>query len=507
MSEVMLEMKDIIKDFPGVRALDHVNLKAYRGEVLALVGENGAGKSTLMKVLSGVHPNSTHEGEIYIEGEKKEFANTKEAEAAGVAIIHQELNLIPGMSVAENIFLDRQFTNGLSIDWNKLYDETEKVLARLNIYDIEPIDLIKDLTVGKQQMIEIAKALALDAEILVLDEPTSALTDSEVDELFRVINELKEQGVCMVFISHKMDEIKEIADRVAVLRDGKSIGDITKIEDITLDGIITRMVGNEVDEMFPKEEFERGEKTLEVKDLEVDHPLREGEKKVKGVSFEAYQGEILGIAGLMGSGRTELVSGIFGAYPDDTHGEVYVRGEKVELNSPEEAVEHGIGLIPEDRKEIGLLLTCNVVDNVSVASLDKFSTFGVMDELEERKNTREYVDKLSIKTPSINANVATLSGGNQQKVVIGKWLTTDPDILILDEPTRGIDVGAKVEIHRLMNKLVKQGVTVIMISSELPEVLGMSDRILVMCEGEAVATLDRAEATKEKVMEYASGNF
>ncbi|MBM7556493.1 ABC-type sugar transport system ATPase subunit [Halanaerobacter jeridensis] len=507
LSEVMLEMKDIIKDFPGVRALDHVNLKAYKGEVLALVGENGAGKSTLMKVLSGVHPASTHEGEIYIKGERKKFANTKEAESAGVAIIHQELNLIPGMSVAENIFLDRQYTNGPSINWGKLYNETEKVLARLNIYDIEPTDLIKDLTVGKQQMIEIAKALSLNAEILVLDEPTSALTDSEVDELFRVINELKEQGVCMVFISHKMEEIEQIADRVAVLRDGKSIGDITKIEDITLDGIITRMVGDEVDEMFPKEKFERGEKTLEVRDLEVDHPLREGEKKVKGVSFEAYKGEILGIAGLMGSGRTELVSGIFGAYPDDTHGEVYIRGDKVEINSPEEAVEHGIGLIPEDRKEIGLLLTRNVVDNVSAASLSKFSTMGVMNEQEERKNTREYVDQLSIKTPSIDANVATLSGGNQQKVVIGKWLTTDPDILILDEPTRGIDVGAKVEIHRLMNKLVEQGVTVIMISSELPEVLGMSDRVLVMCEGEAVATLDRAEATKEKVMEYASGNF
>ena len=508
LSEVMLEMRDIIKDFPGVRALDHVNLEARKGEVLALVGENGAGKSTLMKVLSGVHPYPTYEGEIYIKDERKEFANTKEAEESGVAIIHQELNLIPGMSVAENIFLDRQFTTATgAIDWNKLYDETEKVLARLNIYDIEPTDLIKDLTVGKQQMIEIAKALSLNAEILVLDEPTSALTDSEVDELFRVVNELKGQNVCMVFISHKMEEIEEIADRVAVLRDGKSIGDITKIENITLDGIITRMVGDEVDEMFPKEEFERGQKTLEVKGLEVDHPLREGEKKVKDVSFEAYKGEILGIAGLMGSGRTELVSGVFGAYPEDTSGEVYVKGEKVDINSPEEAVEHGIGLIPEDRKEIGLLLTRNVVDNVSAASLDKFSEFGVMNELEERKNTEDYVDRLSIKTPDIDTNVTTLSGGNQQKVVIGKWLTTDPDILILDEPTRGIDVGAKVEIHRLMNKLVEQGVTVIMISSELPEVLGMSDRVMVMCEGEAVATLDREEATKEKVMEYASGNF
>ena len=508
LSEVMLEMKDIIKDFPGVRALDHVNLEAYKGEVLALVGENGAGKSTLMKVLSGVHPYPTYEGEIYIKGERREFASTKEAEEAGVAIIHQELNLIPGMSVAENIFLDRQFTTAAgAIDWNKLYDETEKVLARLNIYDIQPTDLIKDLTVGNQQMIEIAKALSLDAQILVLDEPTSALTDSEVDELFRVINNLKDQGVCMTYISHKMEEIEEIADRVAVLRDGKSIGDITKIEDITLEGIITRMVGDEVDEMFPKEKFERGEKTLEVKNLEVDHPLREGEKKVKNVSFEAYKGEILGIAGLMGSGRTELVSGVFGAYPEDTQGEVYIKGEKVDISSPEEAVEHGIGLIPEDRKEVGLLLTRNVVDNTSAASLDKFSTMGVMDELEERKNTHDYVEQLSIKTPGIDTNVATLSGGNQQKVVIGKWLTTDPDILILDEPTRGIDVGAKVEIHRLMNKLVEQGVTVIMISSELPEVLGMSDRVMVMCEGEAVATLDRTEATKERVMEYASGNF
>ncbi|MGM0369815.1 MAG: sugar ABC transporter ATP-binding protein [Bacillota bacterium] len=508
MSEVMLKMKDIIKDFPGVRALDHVNLEAYKGEVLALVGENGAGKSTLMKVLSGVHPYSTYEGEMYVKGERKEFENTKQAEESGVAIIHQELNLIPGMSVAENIFLDRQFTDSMgAINWSELYNETEQVLARLNIYDIAPTDLIKDLTVGKQQMIEIAKALSLDAEILVLDEPTSALTESEVDELFRVIEELKKQDVCMVFISHKMEEIERIADRVAVLRDGESIGDITKLEDITLDGIITRMVGSEVDEMFPKEEFERGEKTLEVKDLEVDHPLREGEKKVKNVSFEAYKGEILGIAGLMGSGRTELVSGIFGAYPEDTSGEIYIHGERIEIDSPKKAVEHGIGLIPEDRKELGLLLTRDVVDNICAASLDKFSKFGVMDELEERKNTNEYVEKLAVKTPSIYTDVVTLSGGNQQKVVIGKWLTTDPEILILDEPTRGIDVGAKVEIHRLMNKLVEQGVTVIMISSELPEVLGMSDRVLVMCEGEAVATLDRADATKERVMEYASGNF
>ena len=509
LGEVMLKMEDIIKDFPGVRALDHVNLTARRGEVLSLVGENGAGKSTLMKVLSGVHPTETYEGELYVDGELKEFANTKQAEEAGVAIIHQELNLIPGLSVAENIFLDRQFTTELGvIDWEKMRYKAKEVLARLNIDDIDPSTLIKELPVGKQQMVEIAKALSLDAEILVLDEPTSALTESEAEELFRVIRELRDQDVCMIFISHKMEEIEQVADRVAVLRNGKSIGDIEKLEDITVDEIINRMVGEEVDEMFPKQEFERGEKTLEVKDIEVDHPLREGEKKVKEVSFSAYKGEILGIAGLMGSGRTELVSGIFGAYPEDSRGEVYIKGEKIEINSPEEAVKQGLGLIPEDRKEIGLLLSRDVVDNISAASLDKFSNdLGIMQPLKEQQNCHNYVDQLAIKTPSIFSNVSTLSGGNQQKVVLGKWLSSDPDILFLDEPTRGIDVGAKVEIHRLMNRLVEQGVTVIMISSELPEILGMSDRILVMCEGEAVAMLDGEETNKEEVMEYASGNF
>ncbi len=508
MSEVILEMKDIIKDFPGVRALDHVNFQARRGEVLALVGENGAGKSTLMKVLSGVWPYPTYEGDIYIDGELKRFSNTKEAEKSGVAIIHQELNLIPGLNVAENIFLDRQFTNNVgAIDWNKLYSETGELLDKLGIDDIHATDLIKELTVGKQQMIEIAKALSLNAEILVFDEPTSALTNTEVEQLFKIINELKNQGVCIIYISHKMEEIKEIGDRVSVLRDGETIGETTKIKDITLDQIITRMVGRDISNMFPKKEFERGEKTLEVKNIEVAHPLLAGERKVKGVSFDAYKGEILGIAGLMGSGRTELVSGIFGAFPEESKGEVFVNGKKVEIKSPRDAIDHGIGLITEDRKKLGLLLNQDLVFNTTLPSLDNVSDGGIINNLEERKITKKYVELLATKTPSIDANVDTLSGGNQQKVVVGKWLATKPEILILDEPTRGIDVGAKVEIYNLMNQLVEDGVTVIMISSELPEILGMSDRILVMCEGELVANLDREEATKEKVMEYATGNF
>nr|WP_320408963.1 MULTISPECIES: sugar ABC transporter ATP-binding protein [unclassified Candidatus Frackibacter] len=508
LSEVILEMKDIIKDFPGVRALDHVNFQARTGEVLALVGENGAGKSTLMKVLSGVWPYPTYEGELYIKGDLKEFTNTREAEEAGVAIIHQELNLIPGLSVTENIFLDKQETNFCGkIEWFKLHSKTKELLEKLNITDIQPTDLIKELTVGQQQMIEIAKALSVNAEILVFDEPTSALTDREIEDLFMIIRALKAQGVCMIYISHKMEEIEEIADRVTVLRDGKTIGETTRIKDITLDEIITRMVGRDIEDMFPKQDFEQGEKTLEVKGINVEHPFLTDEKKVEDVSFSAYKGQILGIAGLMGSGRTELVSGIFGVNPDETTGEVYLNGKELSINSPQDAIQEGIGLVTEDRKLLGLLLGQDIVTNTTLASLDYVSKYGVINKLEERKVTNKYVDELNIKTPNIDVNVNTLSGGNQQKVVIGKWLATKPEVLILDEPTRGIDVGAKVEVYRLMNKLVEEGVTVIMISSELPEIMGMSDRVLVMCEGKLVADLDREEATKEKVMEYATGNF
>ena len=509
MGDVVLEMKNIIKDFPGVRALNSVNFQARSGEVLALMGENGAGKSTLMKVLSGVWPYPTYEGDIYIRGELKRFSNTKDAEASGVAIIYQELNLIPDLTVAENIFLDRQFTGVAGmINWSKLFAEAQLLLDELNIKDFKPTDKVKELTVGKQQMVEIAKALSKKANILVFDEPTSALTDKEVASLFEIIRKLKKQGVCMSYISHKMEELQQIADRIIVLRDGQTIGDVTPLSELTMDQIISRMVGRDIKDMFPKKTFERKEKVLEVKNFEVDHPLLPGEKKVKNASFSAYQGEILGISGLMGSGRTELVSAIFGALPGQSRGEVYLQGQKKQIRSPQDAIELGLALVTEDRKRIGLVLGQSVVQNMMISSLETIcNRWGIINPAKERNLAQSYVKQLGVKTPGLDVGIETLSGGNQQKVIIAKWLNTKPRVLILDEPTRGIDVGAKVEIYNLLNKLVEEGVTVIIISSELPEVMGMSDRILVMCEGEIVAELTRNQATKEMIMEYATGSF
>ncbi|MGP3777338.1 sugar ABC transporter ATP-binding protein [Halanaerobium saccharolyticum] len=506
MAEEILEMKNIIKDFPGVRALDHVNFALEKGEILALVGENGAGKSTLMKVLSGVWPYPTYEGDIYLDDMLVRFENTREAEEAGIGIIHQELNLLPDLSVAENIFLDRQPLNKFGgIKWEELYHNAEKVLARLNM-NIDPRTELGDLTVGKQQMVEIAKALSLDTRILVFDEPTSALTESEVNELFTVINELRASGVSIIYISHKMEEIEEIADSVVVLRDGATIGEKINIDQVTLDEIITRMVGRDINDLFPKKDFKRGEKTLEVKNISVPDPFSPDKKLVDNVSFSAYKGEILGISGLMGAGRTELVNAIFGVYGKKREGEIYLNGQKLKIKSPADAIKNGIALVTEDRKELGLLLDKNLVMNMTLPSIKKFSSKMAMDNHAERTVAEKYVDELNIKTPSLDVFVEKLSGGNQQKVVIGKWLITDSDVLILDEPTRGIDVGAKTEVYRLMNQLVEEGVTVIMISSELPEIMGMSDRIVVMSEGKKTAELDRSEADQETIMKYATGN-
>ena len=508
MSEVVLKMEHIVKEFPGVRALDDVNFEARSGEVLALVGENGAGKSTLMKVLGGAWPYPTYQGDIFIKGENRRFHNTREAEQSGIAIIYQELNLIPELTVAENIFLDRQPTNRIgAIDWRRLNDDAQTLLDELGIRDFGPADQVKHLTVGRQQMVEIAKALSKRASILVLDEPTSALTDREVAELFSIIRKLKQDGVCMCYISHKMEEIKEVADRVVVLRDGQTIGDVTAITDITLDQIIARMVGRDIKDMFPPRGRQRGEKILEVRNLDVDHPDLPGEKRVRNASFSAYRGEILGIAGLMGAGRTELVSAIFGACPGATHGDVLVAGKKIEIRSPADAIDHGIALLTEDRKALGLFLGQSIAFNTTIASLPTISTrlAGVIDAARERALVEKYVEELGVKTPDIDTIVGTLSGGNQQKVVLGKWLNASPEIFILDEPTRGIDIGAKVEIYKLLNRLAGQGVAIIMISSELPEVLGMSDRILVMREGAIVAEFTRDEATREAIMEFATG--
>ncbi|MDZ7908583.1 MAG: sugar ABC transporter ATP-binding protein [Gemmobacter sp.] len=508
-NEIVLKMVDITKEFPGVKALSHVNFEARAGELLALMGENGAGKSTLMKVLSGVWPYPTYTGDIYVNGEKKTFSGTRQAEDAGIAIIYQELNLIPEMTVAENIFLDRQFTDAFGrIDWVRLNHETKLLLDELGIRDFLPTDKVSSITVGKQQMVEIAKALSKKARILVLDEPTSALTEKEVADLFRIIRKLKADGVCMCYISHKMEEIQQVADRIVVLRDGQTIGDVTPIAEITLDQIISRMVGRDIKDMFPKRAARRGRAILEVKGMEVDHPTIPGEKRVKKSSFVAYEGEILGISGLMGAGRTELVGGIFGAYPGLARGEVWLDGKKLTIRTPRDAIDAGIALLTEDRKALGLFLSEPISFNTTISSLETISSkiVGVINHAQEQELVTGYVKRLGVKTPSINTIIGTLSGGNQQKVILGKWLNSKPKVFILDEPTRGIDIGAKVEIYKLLHSLVEQGVAVIVISSELPEVLGVSDRILVMSEGEIVSEFNRDSATKEAIMEYATGS-
>ncbi|MGA2056310.1 MAG: sugar ABC transporter ATP-binding protein [Bradyrhizobium sp.] len=507
MSNVVLKMEHIVKEFPGVRALDDVNFEARSGEVLALMGENGAGKSTLMKVLGGVWPYPSYQGDIFIKGEKRRFHSTREAMDAGIAIIHQELNLIPELSVAENIFLDRQPTNSFgAIDWHQMNADAGTLLAELGLSDVRPTDQVKHIAVGKQQMVEIAKALSKRAQILILDEPTSALTDKEVTELFRVIRGLRESGVCLCYISHKMEEIAQVADRVVVLRDGRTIGEPTAISEITLDQIIARMVGRELKEMYPTGLRQRGERILEIRNLSVDHPSLPGEYKVTDASFSAYRGEILGLCGLMGSGRTTLVSAIFGAFPQATHGEVLVEGEKADIRSPADALRLGISLLTEDRKALGLFQDQPITFNTTISSLQTISSpIGVIDISRERSVTKEYIAQLNVKASSTDAIVGTLSGGNQQKILFARWLNASPKIFILDEPTRGIDIGAKVEIHKLLNALAEQGVAIIVISSELEEVLGMSDRILVMNEGRIVSEFTRAEASREAIMEWATG--
>jgi ABC-type sugar transport system ATPase subunit len=507
-SEIALRMERIVKEFSGVRALDDVTFEARAGEVLALMGENGAGKSTLMKVLGGVWPYPSYQGDIFIEGERKRFRSTREAMDAGIAIIHQELNLITELTVAENIFLDRQPTNTFgAIDWRRLNLDTEALLGELGIVDIKPTDRVKHISVGKQQMVEIAKALSKRARILILDEPTSALSDKEVAELFRVIRGLRQTGVCMCYISHKMEEIAAIADRVVVLRDGRTIGAATAISDITLDQIIARMVGRELKEMYPHSVRQRGETILEIRNFAVDHPSLPGEYKVRGVSLTAHRGEILGLCGLMGSGRTTLVSAIFGAFPDATDGEVLIEGRTVDIRSPADAIGHGIALLTEDRKALGLFLGQPITFNTTVASLQTVSSspIGIIDSGRERALTEYYVAQLDIRAASIDAPAGTLSGGNQQKVLLARWLNAGPKILILDEPTRGIDIGAKVEIHKLLDALAGQGVAIIVISSELEEVVGISDRILVMNEGRIVSEFTRETANREAIMEWATG--
>lgn len=494
MGDVILTMKGIDKSFPGVHALDHVDLEVRKGEVHALMGENGAGKSTLMKVLTGIY--SKDSGTITYEGKEVEFSNPREAQDAGIVIVHQELNMMGHLTVAQNIFIGREIMKGKLIDDKKMNEEARKLFDQLGI-DIDPKETMSRLTVGKQQMCEIAKAISHEAKVIIFDEPSAALTEAEIEELFKIIRDLRDKQLGIVYISHRMDEIKVITDRVTVMRDGGYVGTlITK--DSTKDDIINMMVGRVIYE-DPKTESAVPKDAPVV--LKVEH-LNAG-RMVRDVSFELRKGEILGFSGLMGAGRTETARALFGADPKES-GDVYINGKKVEIKTPQDAVKFGIGYLSEDRKRYGIVVAKTIAENSTMASLENFMKGAFIDKKKENQVAQEYVDTLKTKTPGVDQLVVNLSGGNQQKVVIAKWLVRNCDILIFDEPTRGIDVGAKSEIYQLMNELVAQGKSIIMISSEMTEILRMSDRIVVMCEGRKTGELDIAEATQERIMHAAT---
>jgi D-xylose transport system ATP-binding protein len=496
-------MRSITKEFPGVKALDGVTLDLYAGEFHSLVGENGAGKSTLMKTLSGVYPYGSYGGDIVVEGEVKQFKAVRDAENAGIAIIFQELSLVKELTVAENIFLGREPSRFGVINWTELYDRAGKLLKDLNL-PINPKTPVGNLGIGSQQLVEIAKALSQNAKILVLDEPTAALTESEVETLFKILRDLKRRGVGMIYISHKLGEVFEMSDRITVLRDGKTVG-TNDAKNLTVEKVIALMVGREVGDIFPSSQHEFGETVLEIKNLTA-FEAETNKKLVDDISFSVRKGEVLGISGLMGAGRSELLMSVFGAHLGRASGEIYVEGEKVSISNPAEAIKNGIGFVTEDRKRFGLILEQTILDNMTLAGLKQISGAFVTHRARESVAAGKSMADLRVKANSPLTVTGTLSGGNQQKVVLGKWLLTKPKVLFLDEPTRGIDVGAKQEIYANINALAKQGLAIVMVSSELPEVIGLSDRILVLHEGKLTGEFTRADVTPEKVMAAATGN-
>lgn len=503
MTVPLLEMRSIVKEFPGVRALDGVSITLDAREFHALVGENGAGKSTLMKVLSGVYPAGTFDGDIWIDGTKRHFRGIRDSEEAGVAIIFQELSLVKELTVAENIFLGREPSRFGMINWAELYHNAAALLHELGL-DIDPRVKAGSLGIGRQQLVEIAKALSQNARILVLDEPTAALTESEVETLFSILRGLKERGVGMIYISHKLDEVLRMSERITVLRDGKTVGTFDR-EGLTRERVIAEMVGRDVGEIFPAAEHEFGPVALEVAGVSAysaSPPLR---KLVDDVSFRVRKGEVLGVAGLMGAGRTELLTTIFGAWDGKHSGEIRVEGVPVSIGQPADAIKHGISFVTEDRKRFGLILDQTIMNNMTLAALRSISGRFLTHPQKELSAVGEPMRGLRIKAASPMTITGNLSGGNQQKVVLGKWLLTKPRILFLDEPTRGVDVGAKQEIYAEINKLAKQGLAIVLVSSELPEVLGLSDRIIVLHEGRSTGEFTREEATPEKVMAAATG--
>lgn len=501
MANTLLEMKNIVKLFPGVRALDNVNLQVEEGEIHALVGENGAGKSTLMNVLSGIYPYGSYEGEIVYQGQRCEFHKIKDSESRGIVIIHQELALVPYLTIGENMFLGNERGKKARIDWDETYNKADELLRMVGLNESSRT-LIKDIGVGKQQLVEIAKALAKNVKLLILDEPTASLNETDSQKLLDLMLEFKSQGMTCIIISHKLNEVSYVADKITVIRDGSTIETLVKgVDDFSEERIIKGMVGRELTDRFPRREPKIGDVSMEVRDWTVFHPLYEGRKVCDGVNINVRRGEVVGISGLMGAGRTELAMSIFGkSYGADISGALLMDGAEVHLNSVQDAINHKLAYVTEDRKGNGLILSTPIRENTTLAKMDKISRNKVLDKDLEIQVANEYREKLHTKCASIEQPVGNLSGGNQQKVLLAKWMFADPEVLILDEPTRGIDVGAKYEIYCIINQLVAEGKSVVMISSELPEVLGMCDRIYVMNEGRIVGELSREKASQESIM-------
>lgn len=496
---MLLEMRAITKEFPGVKALNQVNLKVADGEIHAICGENGAGKSTLMKVLSGIYPTGSYDGEILYDGQQIDFKNIADSEKLGIITIHQELALVPQLSIAENIFLGNEQAHNGVINWGRTLRATEELLRKVGLSE-PPSTRLDSLGVGKQQLVEIAKALSKDVRLLILDEPTAALSEADSQALLDLMQELQRKGVTSIIISHKLNEVRRIADSVTVLRDGMTVSSMTRAE-ITEERIVRDMVGRDMDSRYPRREADIGVPVFEVADWCVWHPEQAERKVIKEINFTVSSGEVVGIAGVMGAGRTELAMSLFGqSYGRHCRGVVKIHGKEVDVSTVDRAIQAGMAYVTEDRKSLGLVLDENIQRNITLANLAEVSNTGVIVEAEETRVAEKYRAAMNIRTPSVFQTASNLSGGNQQKVVLSKWLFTAPEILILDEPTRGIDVGAKFEIYSIINTLAAQGKAIVLISSEMPELLGMCDRIYVMNEGAFVGTLAAEEASQEKIM-------
>lgn len=501
MNTTILEMRNITKRFPGVKALDNVNLKVEQGEIHALVGENGAGKSTLMKVLSGVYPAGSYEGEIHFEGAVRNFKVISDSEHLGIIIIHQELALVPQLSIAENIFLGNELASNGVIDWPQTFARTQELLDKVGLKE-PPTTLVTNIGVGKQQLVEIAKALSKKVKLLILDEPTASLNEADSEALLQLLMGFREQGITSIIISHKLNEISRVADQITVLRDGTTVETMNcRTEEVSEDRIIRNMVGREIADRYPKREPKIGEMIFEVKNWNAYHQLHSDRQVLHDININLRKGEVVGIAGLMGAGRTELAMSVFGkSWGRRITGEVLIHGKTTDVSTVTKAIDAGLAYVTEDRKQLGLVLGNNIMHNMTLANLDGVSSGTVINDITELKVANDFRKKLNVRSSSVFQEAVNLSGGNQQKVVLSKWLFANPDILILDEPTRGIDVGAKYEIYTIINQLVSEGKGVLMMSSEMPELLGTCDRIYVMNEGRIVAELAAAEASQESIM-------